>query len=51
MLGSSVTTRHLISEVADSLAPAPRRRELIRNGFNHTLFRVLLQLCAASPVG
>ncbi len=38
LIGNTVT-RHSISEVADGLAPALKRRKLIREGFEHTLFR------------
>jgi FMN-dependent oxidoreductase (nitrilotriacetate monooxygenase family) len=38
LIGNTVT-RHSISEVADGLAPALKRRKLIRDGFEHTLFR------------
>lgn len=38
LIGSTVT-RHSIAEIADGLAPALRRRKLIRDGFSHALFR------------
>ncbi|GAA4711322.1 NtaA/DmoA family FMN-dependent monooxygenase [Phytohabitans rumicis] len=38
LLSPSVTRRH-IAEIADGLAPALRRRGLIRDGYNHTTFR------------
>ena len=38
LIGNTVT-RHSIAEVADGLAPALRRRKLIRDGYEHALFR------------
>ncbi len=38
LIGSTVT-RHSIAEIADGLAPALRRRKLIRDGYEHKLFR------------
>jgi hypothetical protein len=36
---SPVVTRRNIAEIADGLAPALRRRGLIRDGYNHSTFR------------
>jgi FMN-dependent oxidoreductase (nitrilotriacetate monooxygenase family) len=38
LIGSTVT-RNSISEVADGLAPALKRRKLMRDGYSHALFR------------
>jgi hypothetical protein len=38
LLSPHVTRRH-IAEIADGLAPALRRRGLIRDGYNHDTFR------------
>jgi FMN-dependent oxidoreductase (nitrilotriacetate monooxygenase family) len=38
LIGSTVT-RNSISEVADGLAPALKRRKLMRDGYSHKLFR------------
>ncbi len=38
LIGSTVT-RHSISEIADGLAPALKRHKLIRDGYEHALFR------------
>ena len=38
LIGNTVT-RHSIAEIADGLAPALKRRKLIRDGYEHALFR------------
>ena len=38
LIGNTVT-RHAIAEIADGLAPALKRRGLIRDGYEHALFR------------
>lgn len=36
---SPYTTRRIIAEITDGLAPALRKRGLIRDGYNHQTFR------------
>jgi alkanesulfonate monooxygenase SsuD/methylene tetrahydromethanopterin reductase-like flavin-dependent oxidoreductase (luciferase family) len=36
---SPIVTRRNIAEIADGLAPALRKRDLIRDGYNHSTFR------------
>jgi hypothetical protein len=36
---ASTVTRKAVGEIADGLAPALRRRKLMRSGYSHKIFR------------